>query len=91
MDLAQLRADIDELDRRLIELLEQRMDIAGSIAAYKSAHGLPVLDAGREAEKLSTVRAMCRPETADGIEAVFQAVMAASRTYQNTLLEDRHG
>ena len=91
MDLSELRIQIDALDRQLAELLERRMDVAAEIAAYKQAHGLPVLDASREAEKLASIRTMCRPETAELVSGVFETVMAASRAWQETLMEGRHG
>lgn len=91
MELSELRQSIDELDRELIALLESRMDVASGIAAYKRAHGLPVLDASREAQKLASVRAQCRPETADGIADIFRAVMAASRAHQAAISEREHG
>lgn len=91
MDLVTLRAEIDAIDRELVSLLERRMDVAADIASYKQANGLPVLDASREADKLASIRAMCRPETADLLPDVFRAVMAASRARQEKLLEERHG
>ena len=91
MELAELRSEIDRLDRQLVDILERRMDVAAGIADYKKAHGHPVLDASREAEKLSAIRDMCRPETAGLISGVFEAVMAASRDYQKTLMENGHG
>lgn len=91
MELTELRSGIDAVDRELIALLERRMDIASAIADYKAARGLPVLDAGREADKLASVRAQCRPETADGIADIFAAVMAASRAHQHRRMEAGHG
>lgn len=91
MELKELRAQIDEIDRALIALLEQRMDAAAGVADYKLAHGLPVLDASREAEKYAAVRAQCRPETADHIERVFVAALAASRAYQQARMENHYG
>ena len=90
MELTDYRAQIDELDRGLIDILERRMDVSAAIAAYKAERGLPVLDAGREAEKLAAVRAQCRPETGELIASVFASVMAASRAYQEQRMEERH-
>ncbi|MGM9614579.1 MAG: chorismate mutase [Oscillospiraceae bacterium] len=91
MELKELRAQIDEIDRALIALLEQRMDVAAGVADYKIAHNLPVLDASREVEKYAAIRAQCRPETADHIESVFVAALAASRAYQQARMEKNHG
>ncbi len=91
MELSELRAQIDTIDRQLIELLEKRMDVAAGVAAYKAGRGLPVLDAARETEKLAAVEAQCRPETAKPLRGVFEAVIAASRAYQAALMEKNHG
>jgi len=68
------RARIDCLDRELVELLGKRMAVSASVAEYKAAHSLPVLDETREAEKLSSVPAEYRE--------VFKEIMSASRRKQ---------
>lgn len=88
MELKDLRQKIDIVDAELIELLEKRMDIAAEIAAYKRGAGAPVLDAAREAEKLAAVREKSRPETADCVVSVFESILAASRAYQTSLLQE---
>ena len=88
MELNELRAQIDAVDAQLIALLEQRMDIAAGIAAWKRANDYPVLDAGRETQKFDAVRAQCRPETADLIVSLYKDIFAASRAYQTKLLEN---
>lgn len=87
MELLELRKQIDSIDRRIVELLEQRMDVAASIAAYKKAAGKPILDESREAEKLQDVAAHCRPGTDDLIVGVFQSILAASRKCQARHME----
>ena len=91
MELTELRTQIDEIDRALIALLERRMDVSADIADYKLLHGKAILDEKREQEKLRSVRAQCRPETAELIAGVFASVMAASRGYQQAKTEARHG
>ena len=90
MDLQELRVEIDKLDRELVALLEQRMDIVVDVAAYKKAHGLPVLDAGREAEKIAAIRQLCRPETADLIAGLYGPIMAACREHETRFMENDH-
>ncbi|MBX6365005.1 MAG: chorismate mutase, partial [Gemmatimonadetes bacterium] len=48
-ELRALRSAIAELDRRLIELLAERVRLAQRIGAAKRAAGLPTLDPAREA------------------------------------------
>ena len=55
MELSDYRAQIDRIDAELLQLFAERMQTAAGIAAYKKSHGLPVLDAGRESEKLAQI------------------------------------
>ena len=87
MELTELRKQIDTIDRQLIALFEQRMDVADSVAAYKKETGMAILDSAREEQKLQAVGAQCRPETADLIVGLFKDIMAASRTYQARHME----
>lgn len=50
--LENARAAINEIDRRMAELFEQRMNAVCQVAEYKAAHGLPIYDAAREAAVL---------------------------------------
>lgn len=48
--LEQARAEIDRIDGEMAKLFESRMRAVEAVSEYKQAHGLPVLDADREAE-----------------------------------------
>ncbi|MCD7749497.1 MAG: chorismate mutase [Oscillospiraceae bacterium] len=91
MELSQLREQIDDLDRQIVALLEQRLDVAEGIAHYKLENGLPVLDEAREEEKLAAIQALCRPETGDALRDVYVHILAASRSWQTRLMEGSHG
>lgn len=91
MELKEIRAEIDSIDRELVALLERRMDAAARVAAYKKRTGMAIYDPGREAEKLASVAALCRAETAGLIPPVFEAIMAASRAYQAAQMERTDG
>lgn len=82
-DLTQLRAQIDEIDSQLVELFRRRMEVSRDVAAYKNANGLPTLDAGRERALLAKVAEQAGEPLAGYTQAVFRAMMAASRSYQN--------
>ena len=41
-DLQQLRVEIDAVDRELIRLFAQRMDLCGQVAQYKAAQGMAI-------------------------------------------------
>ncbi|MEM2739784.1 MAG: prephenate dehydratase [Candidatus Bathyarchaeia archaeon] len=57
MDLEGLRREIDELDKRIVELLARRASIARAIGEVKREAKLCITDLGREWEVLSNVRA----------------------------------
>ena len=48
MDIAEWRKQIDELDRRLVELLNQRAQAAHEIGKLKRNSGMPIYEPDRE-------------------------------------------
>ncbi len=82
MDLEDYRREIDSVDRRMIELFEERMRIAGGIAAYKRAHALPVLDKSREEQKLKALSQSASPEFAPYVAELWRKIFELSRAYQ---------
>ena len=78
--IADFRSSIDCIDTEIEALLDKRMEICREIAEYKAAHGLPTLDADREAQKLEQIS----PEYRE----IFKDVMRLSRQLQE---EHRHG
>ena len=61
-DLAELRLEIDRIDRHMVELFEQRMAVSEEVAQYKVATGKRILDRERENQKLAAVKAMTHSE-----------------------------
>lgn len=48
--LSELRAEIEQIDGALLDLICERVAVAQQVASAKRAAGLPVLDPGREAK-----------------------------------------
>lgn len=48
MSLAELREEIESIDRELVELIAQRTYVADTIAQVKAAEGLPTVDEAQE-------------------------------------------
>ena len=85
MDLAELRNRLDDIDRQIVELYEQRMEICGEVAAYKLETGKRVFDKEREQQKLSAVSAMTHNAlNAQGIRELYEQIMAISRKLQRS-------
>lgn len=86
-ELQQARSDIDRIDRQMAQLFEQRMAAVQQVAAYKAAHGLPVLDAGREEQVVAKNLAYLKnPELAPYYEDSIRFQMQLSRQYQAQML-----
>ena len=88
-DLSKLRQDIDRIDRKIVELFEERMGVSRQVAEYKIANGKKVLDRARELEKLETLGNLTNDSfNRHGIQELFQQIMAMSRKLQYQLLEE---
>lgn len=89
MDLLELRGQIDEIDARIVELYEKRMDVCSRVAEYKISTGKKVFDRQREAEKLEKVKSLAHNEfNSRGIEELFEQIMSMSRKLQYRLLAE---
>nr|MDE7017307.1 chorismate mutase [Lachnospiraceae bacterium] len=90
MDLVELREKIDEIDEQIVELYEQRMDIASQVADYKMETGKKVFDKERENEKLSKVRELAHNDfNKYGIQELFEQIMSMSRKLQYQKLTEQ--
>lgn len=88
-DLLELRAEIDEIDRQIVELYQRRMEIAEEVAAYKIQNGKQVFDREREVSKLMKLTALGNTEfNRHGIRELFEQIMAVSRKRQYQLLTE---
>lgn len=82
MELSDYRQQINDIDKEILKLFEQRMAVSVDIANYKKAHDLPVLDSSRESEKLDEVRAALPEELKDYGTSLFSLLMDLSKTHQ---------
>lgn len=86
-DLSEIRQEIDTVDKQIVELIENRMNLAMEVAKYKMATGKPIYDRQREQEKLDKLGAMASSEfNAKGIQELFLQIMSVSRRYQYNLI-----
>lgn len=87
-ELDALRAEIDGLDRRLVELLSERAAVVARVAELKGERGLPVYHPAREEDLISRRREQARAAGLDSdlVEDVLRRVMRASRVTQTAAL-----
>lgn len=90
-DLLKLREDIDRIDKEIVKLYEQRMEVSKQVADYKISTGKPVLDRQREKEKIEKVMQLASDDfNKHGVEELFEQIMSMSRKKQYQLLRE-HG
>lgn len=88
-ELSELRKQLDEIDARMVELYEQRMEISKGVAEYKMHTGKPVMDKEREEEKLRKVMSLAHDEfNKKGVRELFEQIMSMSRKLQYKLLSE---
>ena len=80
MDLQDYRKQIDRIDNELSRLFQERMDVIREVALYKKEHGLPILDAAREQEKLTSI-------DCPYARKLYTLLFELSREYQGSILE----
>ena len=91
MDLLECRNKLDVIDKKIVKLFEERMDICGKVAETKIASGKAVYDAEREKQKLDAVSAMADSEFNQvAVRELFSQMMSISRKYQYSILAE-HG
>jgi prephenate dehydrogenase len=75
-ELDALRSEISELDRRLLELLNRRLELVAAVREYKDSAGERWIDPEREAELLQAlVAANPGPLSERGVTSIFSAVL----------------
>ncbi len=92
-DLADFRKKIDEIDEKIVGLIEERMEVSKGIAGYKADAGIPVFDEGREEVKLSSVEGLAHGDlNKKAVRGIYKAILKESKDYQHSVIEgETHG
>ena len=89
-DIGGWRVRIDDLDRRLLELLNERSRCSLAIGAIKRRRGSRVYDPVREAEIVSNVlKANGGPMGDDAIRRLFERILDESRRLERTSMQSQ--
>jgi chorismate mutase len=83
-ELGRLRAEIERVDRALIELIARRMELGRQVGNAKRAAGLPPLDPAREAAVIRRASEVARETGApeEDVRYVFWHLIGMSRRAQ---------
>ena len=83
MDIADWRKKIDELDGRLVELLNQRASAAIAIGRLKRNTDLPIYEPEREREVISNVQKINGgPLAGRDLAQIYERIMDVMRSIQ---------
>ena len=86
MDIADWRKKIDEIDRRLVQLLNERARCAVEIGKIKRQKTLPIREPQREREVLQhVIDANQGPLQNDALQRVFERIVGEGRVLQSIL------
>ena len=85
-ELRDCRNAIEVVDRRIIDLLAQRVALGLRAAEAKRAAGLPIVDRARESDVLRSVLTAAREHDlpAASVERIFERIIDLSRRAQET-------
>ena len=87
-ELEKCRVEIDEIDRKIIELYEKRMNIVKKVTQYKIEKSIPVLDSNRESKMLEkNLNLINELEFKKYYPSVLNGFLKASKDMQSELID----
>lgn len=87
MNISDWRQRMDEIDRKLVELLNERSQCALEIGRLKQAAGMPIYQPARENEVLSNAaRNNSGPLTNAAIRRLFERIIDEARSAERVAM-----
>ena len=81
--LEKQRAEIDAIDREIVELFERRMQVVVEVARIKKENGIAILDASREKEVIAKVQSYLKDAALkEELAEAYETLMKVSKDYQ---------
>ena len=81
--LDEARKKINEIDKEISRLFEERMTAVSEVLKYKKEHNLPVFDEKREIELIERNLGLLQDETLKEYYLIFfKALLESSKKYQ---------
>ena len=83
----EIRKKINEIDKEMAKLFEERMTCAKQIAEYKAEHNLPIFDPSRELEVINNNSKLIQNDEIRQYYVDFlQNTMNVSKRYQEKII-----
>ena len=88
--LADCRARIDTIDRRIVAMLNERTRVVELIGSVKQQTSMPIYEPKREDEVFANVMSSnSGPLTPEAAKRIFERIVDEMRTVQKTKMEKR--
>lgn len=81
--LLNYRLEIDEIDKEIVKLYEQRLKVCKKIGEYKKVNNIEILNQNRENEVIENNLKNIDKELEDYIKNLLIFMMNESKNYQN--------
>jgi chorismate mutase/prephenate dehydratase len=89
-DLGDIRVEIDQVDREILNLFNKRMELACQVAEYKIATGKKVYDKEREDAKIEKLSSYVDDDFSEqAVKELYTQIMSISRKKQFAILQER--
>ena len=83
MMLEEQRQKIDQIDRQIVALFEERTNVVEEVAKIKLDNDIPILDSGREEQVILKVQLYLKDESLkDELAELYTELMRISRKHQ---------
>ena len=80
-----LRQSIDEIDEKILELINQRLSLAKQVGNFKKQGGIQITDSEREKEIMNRLlEKNYGPLSDGGLRDIYGAIIAEGRNVQRT-------
>jgi chorismate mutase-like protein len=90
--LEEFRVAIDEVDRRIVALLNERTLVVENIGQVKREARLPIYEPRREDQVFANVRdANCGPMSHEAVRRIFERIIDEMRSIQRLRMESGSG
>ena len=85
-ELDSLRTQINQVDKQVVSLLEERFKLVRAVGEYKRTRHLAVLDEKREAVVLQNVASLCQDKSlVTSLQVIYQTLMDQAKEQEENL------
>ena len=86
-DINITRKNIDNIDKELAKLFQERMNLVKDVLEYKVSNSLPILDSSREKEVIEKNLSLVDKEYQEYYRNFVEKMLEISKEFQNNLIK----